>query len=446
MISPRRVLLAALALSLLGGPGPVAHASDPRQPDPQEDIDPHRPAEPAEVTAAASSDVRMMRYPVEGPSSYIDTFGACRGDGCSRSHMGADIFGEKLQPLIAANDGWITYLRRDASGTAGNGLAITDSDGWRYLYLHLNNDTPGTDPPRWRFAPGIELGSKVFAGQLIGYLGDSGNAETTPPHLHFELRRPDGVTINPDTSLTSASYAPPVPRLYLFEALRGGSADDHIGWATARSVVLACDLDGDGVDEPLQIRDRMFSWAPDSTDGAPVTTFPYGAPGDVPLCGDWDGDGTDTIGVRRGRTFMLRNANGAGPAHHVFGFGVEGDVPVVGDWDGDGIDTVGAVRSTMWYLNVRHASGAAHRSFRYGQPGDTALVGDWDGDGISGPGVRRGRTTMLRNALSGGASDVSIMVGSTDDVTVVGSWSAPVDPGLLAGNADSVSLWRARPR
>ena len=53
--------------------------------------------------------------------------------------------GAKLMPLVAATDGTITCLRTDASGTAGNMLELTDDDGWSYWYIHINNDTPGTD-------------------------------------------------------------------------------------------------------------------------------------------------------------------------------------------------------------------------------------------------------------------------------------------------------------
>src|SRR5207302_1584691 len=77
--------------------------------------------------------------------------------------------------------------------------------------------TPGTDdganPPGWRFAPNLTVGMRVLAGQFIAYMGDSGDAETTVPHLHFELHRPDGVTIDPYPSLQVASHSPaPVGR------------------------------------------------------------------------------------------------------------------------------------------------------------------------------------------------------------------------------------------
>ena len=77
-----------------------------------------------------------------------------------------------------------------------------------YAYIHLNNDSPDTDnntnPPRWAVAPGIDVGVAVRAGQVIGFVGDSGNAETTEPHLHFEIRDPEGIHVDPHPSLIDA--------------------------------------------------------------------------------------------------------------------------------------------------------------------------------------------------------------------------------------------------
>jgi hypothetical protein len=158
-------------------------------------------------SAAAAVQLRTIVFPVAAPAIYGDTFGACR-DGCSRSHQGVDIFAPKLTPVIAAADGRITSERRNATRKAGNKLVIEDAEGWRYIYLHLNNDTPGTDddanPQSWIAAADLRAGDTVRAGQVIGYLGDSGNAEETPPHLHFEIVPPGQSSINPTPSVTAA--------------------------------------------------------------------------------------------------------------------------------------------------------------------------------------------------------------------------------------------------
>jgi murein DD-endopeptidase MepM/ murein hydrolase activator NlpD len=176
------------------------------------DVSPDRRSSFLDQILARADVVRDLSFPVLLGADFTDTFGACRGRRCERSHKGNDLFAPKLRPLVAARSGTVTWLRDDASGTAGNGVAVTDADGWRYLYLHLNDDTPGTDdganPTTWRFGPGIELGAEVEQGQLIGYLGDSGNAETTPPHVHFEVRTPQGVEVDPFPSLAAAVAAP----------------------------------------------------------------------------------------------------------------------------------------------------------------------------------------------------------------------------------------------
>jgi murein DD-endopeptidase MepM/ murein hydrolase activator NlpD len=131
-----------------------------------------------------------MVFPVLGGASYTDTFLACRS-GCTRKHLGQDLMGPKMRPLLATFDGVVTSMQAD--GSSGNYLSITSADGWTTNYLHINNDTPGTDDgrgtARWAFMPGIRVGAPVFAGQLVAWLGDSGNAESTGAHLHFELRR-----------------------------------------------------------------------------------------------------------------------------------------------------------------------------------------------------------------------------------------------------------------
>ncbi len=168
------------------------------------------PASAADVAPDADTAVRQIVFPVAGPSSYTDTFGACRS-GCSRPHEGIDIMAPKLTKLVAARDATVTWLKDTATpdGSQGNYLTLRDSDGWEYWYIHINNDTPGTDdganPPEWIFGPGITKGAEVSAGQLVGYVGDSGNAEDAGSHLHFEIHEPDGSVIDPFESLDQAT-------------------------------------------------------------------------------------------------------------------------------------------------------------------------------------------------------------------------------------------------
>ena len=150
--------------------------------------------------------IRPIVFPTLGAVSYYDGWGDYRGDIATHFHIGVDILGSKLQPLVAVTNGQISHIVQNHV-TAGWGLVITDDEGWDYRYYHMNNDTPGTDdasnPTRWRFAPGITEGSRVVAGQLIGYMGDSGDSEATT-HTHFEIHRPDGTPVNPFPSVRAA--------------------------------------------------------------------------------------------------------------------------------------------------------------------------------------------------------------------------------------------------
>ena len=166
----------------------------------------------APVQAYTDVEHRAIHFPVQGAVRFYDDFGNCRGTNCSRRHEGNDLMGSKLQRLVAARDATVRWMRLDGSGNGGNLLSLRDSAGWEYWYIHINNDNPGTDDGaggrRWAIAPGISVGTKVKAGQFIAYLGDSGNAEGTAPHLHFEIHRPDGTPINPYASLRLAQGIP----------------------------------------------------------------------------------------------------------------------------------------------------------------------------------------------------------------------------------------------
>ena len=142
-----------------------------------------------------------ITFPVMGAVSYSNTWRAAR---TGHVHQGVDMMGSKLQPLLAAENGHIRWVRRDGS----NMISVEGDSGWEYWYIHVNNDTPGTDdganPQEWILAPGLDEGSDVVAGQFIGYMGDSGNAEGTSPHNHFEIHKPDGTAVNPYWSLMLA--------------------------------------------------------------------------------------------------------------------------------------------------------------------------------------------------------------------------------------------------
>lgn len=156
--------------------------------------------------ALPAQELYPIVFPIDGQHSYTDTFGAPRPG--NRLHEGADIFAEKMTPVVAVADG--TVVRATTGDRAGRYIILEHNDGWQSYYIHLNNDTAGTDDGLLdEPVPGIRVGAKVRAGDLLDYVGDSGNAEETSSHLHFELHQPDGQAVNPYPHLLAAGGAPP---------------------------------------------------------------------------------------------------------------------------------------------------------------------------------------------------------------------------------------------
>ncbi len=158
---------------------------------------------PLKIILAA--EVRNITFPVQGIFNYSDSYGDPRSGG--RVHEGIDIMTAKMTPLLAAVDGIISYAPSEEPSW-GYVIYLRDSDGYSYNYLHINNDTPGTDDGLGgvinAYAPGISRGVSVKAGQVIAYAGDSGNAEDVGSHLHFEIRLPNDDPINPYASLQAS--------------------------------------------------------------------------------------------------------------------------------------------------------------------------------------------------------------------------------------------------
>ena len=155
-------------------------------------------AEPQEA------DFALRVFPLDTEElRFVDTWGARRPGG--RSHKGTDIIAERGTPILAVADGVVTEM--DYRPSSGYYLRIEHADGWQTTYLHLNNDTYGTDDGEggvWTaYYPTLMVGAEVSAGDVIGYVGDSGNSERTTPNTHFEIKRGDD-KINPFPLLNAA--------------------------------------------------------------------------------------------------------------------------------------------------------------------------------------------------------------------------------------------------
>jgi murein DD-endopeptidase MepM/ murein hydrolase activator NlpD len=121
-------------------------------------------------------------FPVADPHTFSSTFGAPRSGG--RSHEGNDIFAPMGTPLLATENGVIANVGVGTLG--GTKLWVYGESGTQYYYAHLI-----------AYADGIVEGVHVRAGDVIGYVGNTGNAITTPPHLHFEIHPEGGDAIDP---------------------------------------------------------------------------------------------------------------------------------------------------------------------------------------------------------------------------------------------------------
>jgi murein DD-endopeptidase MepM/ murein hydrolase activator NlpD len=153
---------------------------------------------------ASASDFVIQVFPQDPEvTTFTSTFGAPRSGG--RRHEGTDLMAPKMTPVYAAADGVV--VRIATQRRAGRYLVIDHGDGWETWYVHLNNDTPGTNDGRadWTstVVPGIEVGTPVVAGQHVAWVGDSGNAEGGTPHTHFEIQR-NGRSIDPYPYLVPA--------------------------------------------------------------------------------------------------------------------------------------------------------------------------------------------------------------------------------------------------
>ncbi|MAT04287.1 MAG: hypothetical protein CL424_04495 [Acidimicrobiaceae bacterium] len=133
--------------------------------------------------SSGSGWVNLDALPTQGPCWYSDSWGHGRTGG--RRHVGTDIFTFGGSYVYAVADGRLTLRKWAQPGNiSGNAWRLTADDGNAYFYAHLSD-----------FAPEVSAGSRVEAGQIIGWVGATGN--TTVDHLHFEIRPGGGGPVNP---------------------------------------------------------------------------------------------------------------------------------------------------------------------------------------------------------------------------------------------------------
>jgi peptidoglycan LD-endopeptidase LytH len=139
------------------------------------------PTAPAPAEPLSAPPLPPLEIPVVGvhPHQLRDSFHAPRGGG--RIHAAIDIHAPRGTPVLAAADGMILRLQQGPLG--GNAIYHLDADGvTRYYYAHLD-----------RYARGLAEGQRVVRGEVLGYVGDTGNAAPGDYHLHFSIAILDDV-------------------------------------------------------------------------------------------------------------------------------------------------------------------------------------------------------------------------------------------------------------
>ena len=171
---------------------------------------------PPELAEAAPGldEVGEIAYPVLGRSIVVPP-GEC--DACGGGTE-AIVYGNKLQPVLAAVDGVVTARQLDDPVSGAVTLTITDRRGYTFHYSGFNDDTPGTDDgladPSLRFTPLAAIGTPVWAGQIVGYMGDTDpmpskehvglGEEAVWPHLRLRATAPDGTPLDTDALVLAA--------------------------------------------------------------------------------------------------------------------------------------------------------------------------------------------------------------------------------------------------
>jgi murein DD-endopeptidase MepM/ murein hydrolase activator NlpD len=180
------ILVGDVQATAVAGPGPPPSPTGPRpspRPEkpavsraPEPDVGGEVPGGPVlvapEVTARLTGGGYV--FPVYGTASFGDSFGAPRPNVPGGWHHGEDIFARLGTPLLAVADGTLHTIGFNKIG--GYRLWLRDASGNEFYYAHLS-----------AYSPLAVEGRRVEAGDVVGFVGDTGDAEGGTPHLHFEI-------------------------------------------------------------------------------------------------------------------------------------------------------------------------------------------------------------------------------------------------------------------
>ena len=154
----------------------------------------HKPvAQPLTRTPPLGFRPSHYVFPVDSGASYVDTYGANRNDIYDGWHHGDDLFAPLGTPVVAVANGKLSLVGWNELG--GWRLWLTDADGNSFYYAHLAGYS------RW-----ILTHPRVRAGEVVGFLGRTGDAFTTTPHLHFEIHPRQFLALGYDGAVDPTAY------------------------------------------------------------------------------------------------------------------------------------------------------------------------------------------------------------------------------------------------
>jgi hypothetical protein len=373
------------------------------------------------VPAAAAVPTNNV-FPVAGHDYTIcgNGFGDPRSEG--RTHEGNDCFAPIGTPLLAVEDGSIEQAQNIDEGLGGITLWLRGDSGTSYYYAHHSRNIVRA------------AGVRVSRGQVIAEVGNTGNARTTPPHVHFEIHPTGrgGPPVDPFPLLrqwsTGAAPAPgpPPPR-----PRDEPGTFEPFGEFSGGTRAAAGDLDGDGRSE------TVVGAGPGAGSHVQVLrhtgdavlkgffAYPDGFAGGVDVAvGDVDGDGKGEIitgaGFGGGPQVRIFRASDLQPVGGFFAYAGEypGGVNVsAGDVDGDGrAEIITGSATSSNHVRVFDAAGNDKAGwFPYGafDGGTDVAAADTDGDGraevITGAG-RGGGPHVLVHRISGASATVVLNV------------------------------------
>jgi hypothetical protein len=163
-------------------------------------VDALRPMQELGLTPQETAIAGFGHFPVAGPADYRDDWWEARFGPPFHLHQGTDIFADRGTPVRAPFAG---VVRFEDSGLGGKGAYVTLPDGTYYYMAHLDS-----------FSPKFKSGSAVKQGDVVGFVGDSGNAQGGSPHVHFQVHPRGGAPVNPK----------PILDAWLTEAINNASA------------------------------------------------------------------------------------------------------------------------------------------------------------------------------------------------------------------------------